>query len=190
MSVSSVNGATLNVSNDGVLLGASGVDVGGTLYDVVFADGSCIQIFSGCDTISDLDFSDQASATDAAQALLDQVFVDTVEGAYDSGLAPIFGCGNTSICNTFIPFNLVSVFGAPIFNYASSNNTRLESNDSITIEAISGQLTFTDHSFRDDNNFALFTTASPVPVPAAVWLFGTALIGLVGFGKRKSKVVV
>jgi hypothetical protein len=26
---------------------------------------------------------------------------------------------------------------------------------------------------------------NPVPVPAAVWLFGTALIGLVGFGKRK-----
>jgi hypothetical protein len=29
-----------------------------------------------------------------------------------------------------------------------------------------------------------------VPVPAAIWLFGTALIGLVGFGKRKSKVAV
>ena len=26
---------------------------------------------------------------------------------------------------------------------------------------------------------------NPVPVPAAIWLFGTALIGLVGFGKRK-----
>ena len=25
----------------------------------------------------------------------------------------------------------------------------------------------------------------PVPVPAAVWLFGTALIGLFGFGKRR-----
>ncbi|MDC1287907.1 PEP-CTERM sorting domain-containing protein [Gammaproteobacteria bacterium] len=27
-----------------------------------------------------------------------------------------------------------------------------------------------------------------VPVPAAVWLFGTALVGLVGFSRRKSKV--
>ena len=26
---------------------------------------------------------------------------------------------------------------------------------------------------------------NPVPVPAAVWLFGTALLGLVGFGRRK-----
>ena len=27
---------------------------------------------------------------------------------------------------------------------------------------------------------------SPIPIPAAIWLFGTALIGLVGFGKRKT----
>ncbi len=33
-------------------------------------------------------------------------------------------------------------------------------------------------------------TTSAVPVPAAIWLFGTALIGLVGYGKRKSKVPV
>jgi len=26
---------------------------------------------------------------------------------------------------------------------------------------------------------------NPVPIPAAIWLFGTALIGLVGFGKRR-----
>ena len=28
-------------------------------------------------------------------------------------------------------------------------------------------------------------TVPPVPVPAAIWLFGTAMIGLVGFGKRR-----
>jgi len=29
------------------------------------------------------------------------------------------------------------------------------------------------------------SAVSPVPVPAAIWLFGTALVGLVGFSKRK-----
>ena len=33
-----------------------------------------------------------------------------------------------------------------------------------------------------------FAQVSVVPVPAAVWLFGTALIGLVGFGKRRKTV--
>jgi hypothetical protein len=30
-----------------------------------------------------------------------------------------------------------------------------------------------------------YLTVSPIPVPAAVWLFGTALIGLVGFNKAR-----
>ena len=33
-----------------------------------------------------------------------------------------------------------------------------------------------------------FGTLAPVPVPAAVWLFGTALIGLAGIGKRRKAV--
>jgi len=32
-------------------------------------------------------------------------------------------------------------------------------------------------------------SASPVPVPAAVWLFGSALAGLGVFGRRKSAIV-
>ncbi len=33
-----------------------------------------------------------------------------------------------------------------------------------------------------------FVGISAVPIPAAIWLFGTALIGLFGFGKRKSRI--
>ena len=29
------------------------------------------------------------------------------------------------------------------------------------------------------------STISPVPVPAAIWLFGTGIIGLIGFSKRR-----
>ena len=34
------------------------------------------------------------------------------------------------------------------------------------------------------SNFAIYGTASPIPVPAAIWLFGTALIGFIGFSRR------
>ena len=34
------------------------------------------------------------------------------------------------------------------------------------------------------SNFAIYGTASPIPVPAAFWLFGTALIGFIGFSRR------
>jgi hypothetical protein len=36
--------------------------------------------------------------------------------------------------------------------------------------------------------FLTASSPSPVPVPAAVWLFGTALIGLVGFSKRRARI--
>jgi hypothetical protein len=35
------------------------------------------------------------------------------------------------------------------------------------------------------SNFAIYGTASPIPVPTAIWLFGTGLLGLIGFSKRR-----
>ncbi len=48
--------ATLDIVG-GILHGASGVDVGGTLYDVEFLDGTCIVLFNGCDQSSDFTFT-------------------------------------------------------------------------------------------------------------------------------------
>ena len=42
-----------------------------------------------------------------------------------------------------------------------------------------------EQSFRNDGYFGPNLRVSAVPVPAAFWLFGTALIGLVGFSKRR-----
>ena len=36
---------------------------------------------------------------------------------------------------------------------------------------------------------AYFAGGSPVPVPAAIWLFGSGLVGLLGFVRRKSRLV-
>ena len=42
-----------------------------------------------------------------------------------------------------------------------------------------------------DEDITLNVTVSPLsPVPATLWLFGTALVGLVGFGKRKASTAV
>lgn len=38
------------------------------------------------------------------------------------------------------------------------------------------------------DGYALSITSAPVPVPGAVWLFGSAIAGLVGFGRRKTAV--
>ncbi len=51
-----------------------------------------------------------------------------------------------------------------------------------------GWVDIDDASHTDFASALVRAVPSPVPVPAAVWLFGTALIGLIGFGKRKSRI--
>lgn len=53
------------------------------------------------------------------------------------------------------------------------------------LESFSGSADFI--RIHEDSTTFGTSPISPVPVPAALWLFGTALIGLIGFGKRKAK---
>ncbi len=66
---SSASAATLNVSG-GQLLGASGVIVDGSSYNVQFLDGTCISLYNGCDALSDFTFQTVAAVVLASQALL------------------------------------------------------------------------------------------------------------------------
>lgn len=94
-------GPTLTVVA-GKLTGAAGVNVGGVLYDVEFDDGTCIALLSGCDSPEDFVFQSAAAASDAAQALLDQVFV----GSFDTSPGLTAGCDDGVVdCHVWTPFN-------------------------------------------------------------------------------------
>ena len=67
---SSADAATLLVSGSGILTGATGVNVEGTLYDVEFVDGTCAALFDGCDSVNDFTFSTEADALVASQRCL------------------------------------------------------------------------------------------------------------------------
>jgi len=115
--------ATL-VTSGGILTGAKGVDVSGTLYDVQFFDTRCMDAFSGCNANSDFDFANVGQATAAASALLVQVFVNVPSGGqFDSNPTLTFGCTTTTSnrCIAYIPYAVlptsVSAVGAD--NYGS-----------------------------------------------------------------------
>ena len=102
--------ATLNVI-DGQLHGASGVLVDGSLYDVQFLDGTCIDLYNGCTDVSDFTFPTSASAILASQALLDQVFLDGVDGQFDSAPSLTNGCFiDPAACNVATPFAFSDLF--------------------------------------------------------------------------------
>jgi hypothetical protein len=185
LSVSSANAATLDVVG-GELIGASGVNIGGTLYDVSFVGGSCIALFNGCDDLSDFTFQTAATADLASQAILDQVY--GAGDMYDND--PTLTRGITWPDSSF----LLTVWSqdpgdSDYYLYDAAYNWAVESNDqnlNCTGFNYCGLRRADDNTPSPNTTFAIWSpSVSAVPVPAAVWLFGTALIGLVGFGKRR-----
>ena len=117
--------ATLNITN-GILMGASNVDVNGALYDVHFLDGTCEDLFNGCNDNSDFTFSnptnDGTQINAAMTALLEQVFLDTPLGAFDTNPALINGCILSIQCTAQTPL-FVNIPGNGLGITAAVNRT-------------------------------------------------------------------
>ena len=177
---SSADAVSLDIQG-GALVGASGVSVGGTLYDVTFGDGTCDTLFGGCDDASDLDFGSAVAAADAAMALLNQVFLDqgTPATAFGSDPGLTAGCSGFSTCQTFIPF---MVSGSNI-TMAFANNLSGSLPDSV--------LTVVNGPFFDtaggNATFAQFSPAATaaVPLPASSLLLAGAIFGIGGLARRR-----
>jgi hypothetical protein len=123
----------------GGLTGATGVDVGGTLYDVEFVDGACAAVFSGC-TSASFAFTTETSAAAAAQALLDQVFLDGVPGPFDSSPNLTRDCLSELACLVITPYDVVDehVFHAFVTNFSPDRDDVVRAADA-SCPAISSQ---------------------------------------------------
>ena len=190
---SSSIGAILNISN-GTLFGASDVDVNGVLYDVAFREGTCAELFNGCDQNSDFTFSNPtnngALINAAMLALLEQVFIETPSYAFDSNPALTNGCFDPLLCSVFTPLFLSG--GGNSLGLTSSNNTSNIANAQVGsldhIGAGSGLVTFdTTAADRDLSVYAVWTQTTVVPVPASLVLFLSGFAALGGFLKRPRK---
>ncbi len=100
------------------------------LYDVAFLEGSCATLFNGCDELSDFTFQSLSTALAAAQALIDQVFLDVAVGKeFDSQPTLTFGCpGDINLCISFIPYATHST-RADLFIRAQVRNFGTEASD-------------------------------------------------------------
>ena len=87
-----------------------GVEVGGTQYDVVFREGTCIELFTGCDDAnSDFDFPSGVtpSALDAVLALRNAI----AGSAFENAPGDIFGCSldTNNQCLIFTPSAVTNI---------------------------------------------------------------------------------
>lgn len=201
--VPTAQAATLIITDDGQLAGATGVDVGGVLYDVEFRDGSCIDLFDGCNSPDDFAFQRPDGATSlpddvlaAGDALLEQVLFDVPDGAFNSDPQLTRGCeeGSASDCQIAIPID-VTIAGATDAVYAAlvkNNRADISPVDYVIVSWLGVFDRSTDLSSTPHFTYAIFTpsTASPpseAPLPAAALLMAAGIGGLGGVLSRRER---
>ena len=177
----------------GILHGAKEVQVGTDLYDVSFREGTCIGLYSGCDEASDFPFSnptnDGTLGLAANLALLDQVFIDSALGAFDSTPSLTNGCFAAGGCQINTPLFASGVNQVGIQWLFNRNNV----NGDIGTGSGGGLRDF-DTRIQDPRNdshvYAVWSESSitppppnPVSEPSMLTLLG---IGLLGFLRRNS----
>ncbi|MEO0487895.1 MAG: VPLPA-CTERM sorting domain-containing protein [Pseudomonadota bacterium] len=152
------------------------MDVGGTLYDVTFLDGTCTALFDGCDDASDFVF-DEASALTAANALLDQVFIDGPLGSFDMDPELTAGCDNV-VCGVLIPYAIFSTSGVRAVRALNTSTS-----DSAGLTTISQSSNTSNSSAFNWASFSEANTAA-VPLPAAGWAMFAAIGALTVIRRR------
>lgn len=169
------NGQLIGAKNIWVEGSLFGVDVAGEYYDVKFASGSCDDLFNGCNK-SQFTFRNLASAGVAAHALLDQVFVDSTLGAFDSNPSLTAGCTADTVwgfkyCQISTPWEL-DVTGQ-YSRFSTRNFGELEFYDSCNFHG------GFNYQANENELFALWTKSSTVPEPNALVLFAFLLGGII-----------
>ena len=87
--------------------------------------------------------------------------------------------GTGSTRTSLLNFSISGVAGDSINDYAIGSTLNPSSGNFFAAHIAGFDMT-------DGVTSAQFSGSSPVPVPAAVWLFGSGLLGLVGVARRRS----
>lgn len=167
------------VVDGGELQGATGVDVGGTLYDVEFVEGTCVDLFDGCDDVSDFAFATVEDALLAAQALQDQVVLNIGTDNFDTVPNLTAGCSGV-FCGTAFPFGQP---GATEVDVVSSVNQVDEVSDFFGAGSTERTFDSSSGAFHTLTTYAVWTVASsPQEVPMIAW---PAVISMLALGFRR-----
>ncbi len=170
---------TTTSGSDTILQGFDGINIGRIVYNVRFKDGSYSSTIGAS---GGLDFFSKADADLASYAILaafDEVpRWDNHEAGYAQGITSTKQFADWRI---YTPYNVTT---GPYGRYYSSISREYSEDVIDTIAEAGGIYLNSGPSFSQQSTFADWNV-QPVPLPAAVWLFGSGLLGLIGFSKRK-----
>ena len=193
----SAGAATLTIDSNEKLTGATDVDVLGILYSVEFVNGSCAQVYSGCDETSDFAFTTMDQGKAASQAILD-LFV----GDYDTEPQLTRGVTSDSRVTIFTPIQIIPASETSdnqkrILFYLANNSEdgrfALWSRDGVS-HYPTRYGTWPNYMFSGNGGWLLAKwtkqdpepPASPVPLPAGGVLMLTALVAAFSVRRRRA----
>ncbi|WP_445370145.1 PEP-CTERM sorting domain-containing protein [Methylomonas sp. HW2-6] len=169
------------VTDNGILKGATGIDVQGTLFDVSFADGTCPGLYNGCDLRSDFPFGNRDIANGA---LLKLLFLIEANPIFNRSPTLVQGCSNPDVCDIFTPFSVNFLGGVSIASLRLTPVGLTVRPDLI--------LPSRDTSRRSDNTYAVWSQSPPttVPEPSTLMLLGIGLLSQRWLRTRGKRVPV
>jgi hypothetical protein len=152
-----------------------------TFYDVRFAFGSANDVYDGPGSNPVLPFLNEEDAFLARAAVMGflnlEVPVPTGAGSTGDNQFLI----GAEYDDSAIP--LMISFGSEYFPGGGNIMEWLQCTTDCILNRL--ELGIKIAPAADSSTYATFTQTSAVPVPAAVWLFGSGLFGLIGMARRK-----
>lgn len=180
------------MDSTGQLTGATDISVNGLLYDVEFIDGTCIDLYNGCDnSLLDFPFHSISSANAASQALLDQVFIDDSTSLFDSNSSLTRGCipNNFGQCSVYTPYafdtSRVAVSVATNYSFSSFLPGLIDHTRATSVGRAEDLSTNRDSSFTV---FAVWTPhipVTPITLPGTLILLVSGILGMMTLKRRQ-----
>lgn len=171
--------ATFTYSGD-QLTGVNGVEALGGTWDVTFHIGTFNEVDAVYGLSLPFTFTDLES-----QAL--SVGLITAMSPLDGILEPtdVNGCIYFSGCAIVTPYTFMDYDGDTVYERVRGFSVGVNENLGVFSIAYQPDITTAVRDIDFDHISYAVWEVSAVPVPAAVWLFGSGLIGLAGFARRK-----
>jgi len=176
--------SALILNSDGLVEQITNIEANGTIYNATFHDGTCAELFSGCDEPYDFIFTSETQSLAAGTAMLEQLNAfgaPLLAAGSLNGEPGGVGCSLIGSCEYLIPFEFV---GPETVLLTVVQNLTGDSPDSIFGNGL--HTTQFDSSDFEFYTYAVFT-ATAVPATSSFHLFlgGMALLGIATRTRRK-----
>lgn len=173
----------LQINSSGELTGATGVDVDGLFYNFSLEQGSCVELYAGCNP-DDFPFRTESVAEDAANALIQNVFIDSPNGNFAIDLDKITGCNPGVVgCIIFIP---VPQYGGEIPGIVHGTCIVIHPPSPLFGGEGCGFGAGDDTPLLTGDDYAVFAPLTTAPEPGTLALLGLGFISLVGARRKRS----